>query len=81
LVNQSGEQVPLEDRGPLDGDYPTSRWDADQWVRDRFDLALPPDLPSGLYQVFIGWRDPSGAWLPVGDGIGITLGEIFVADQ
>jgi hypothetical protein len=65
----------------LDGDYPTSRWDAGQWVRDRFDLSLPPDLPSGLYQVFVGWRDPSGVWLPVGDEVGITLGEIFIADQ
>jgi 4-amino-4-deoxy-L-arabinose transferase-like glycosyltransferase len=81
LVNQTGEQIPLGDRESLDGDYPTSRWDAGQWVRDRFDLSLPPDLPSGLYQVFVGWRDPSGAWLPDGDEVGITLGEIFIADQ
>jgi 4-amino-4-deoxy-L-arabinose transferase-like glycosyltransferase len=81
LVNQSGEHIPLEDREPLGGDYPTSRWSAGQWVRDRFDLTLPPDLPGGLYQVFVGWRDPSGAWLPVGDEVGITLGEIFITNR
>lgn len=81
LVHESGEQVALGDRQPLDGDYPTSRWEAGQWVRDRFDLALPPDLPGGLYQVFTGWRDPSGAWLAAGGEPGIPLGEIFIADQ
>jgi len=81
LVNQSGDLFPLEDREPLGGDYPTSRWSAGQWVRDRFDMTLPPDLPSGLYEVFVGWRDPSGARLPVRDEAGITLGEIFVADR
>ena len=44
-------------------------------------MTLPPDLPSGLYEVFVGWRDPSGAWPPVSDEAGITLGEIFVADR
>jgi hypothetical protein len=81
LVNQLGEQIWSEDREPLDGNYPSSRWSAGQWVRDRFDLSLPPDLPSGLYQVFAGWRAPSGTLLPVGNETGITLGEIFVADQ
>lgn len=81
LVNQSGEQIPLEKRKPLEGDYPTSRWDVGQWVRDRFDLSLPPDLPSGAYQVFVGWRDPSGAWLSVGEEVGITLGEVFITDR
>jgi hypothetical protein len=81
LVDQIGRQIPLGDRESLDGDYPTSRWGAGQWVRDRFDLSLPSDLPSGLYQVIVGWRDPSGVLLPVGGEFGITLGEIFIADQ
>jgi 4-amino-4-deoxy-L-arabinose transferase-like glycosyltransferase len=80
LVNPSGQQVMLGDREPLDGDYPTSRWGAGQWVRDRLDLTLPPDLPGGLYQVFVGWHNPSGAWLMAGDAPGIGLGEIFVSE-
>lgn len=82
LVDESGARIPLVSRQPLDGDYPTSRWGADQWVRDRFDLTLSPDLPGGLYQVFAGWHDSSGVWLDVGDGIvGMSLGKIFIADQ
>jgi hypothetical protein len=81
LVDQMGEQIPLMDREPLDGDYRTSRWDAGQWVRDRFDLLLPSDLPGGLYQVEVGWYDASGTWLTTADGHRIPLGEIFVADQ
>jgi hypothetical protein len=81
LVGQSDEQIALGSRQPLDGDYPTSRWGAGQWVRDRFDLVLPPDLPGGLYQVFAGWHDPSGTWLAAGDELGIPLGEVFVDDQ
>lgn len=81
LIPESGEQITLSDRQPLDGDYPTSGWQARQWVRDRFDITLPPDLPGGLYQVFVGWRDPLGGWLLVGEQPGIPLGEIFIADQ
>jgi len=81
MVNESREQIPLGDRQPLDADYPTSRWDDGQWVRDRFDIDLPPGLPSGLYQVFAGWRDPSGAWLETDGEFGIPLGEIFIIDQ
>ncbi len=80
LVNPWGQRVVLGTRQPLDGDYPTGRWVAGQWVRDRFDLTLPSDLPGGLYQVFVGWHDPSGSWLMAGDAPGIRLGEIFISE-
>jgi 4-amino-4-deoxy-L-arabinose transferase-like glycosyltransferase len=80
LVGQSGKQIMLGDRQPLDGDYPTSRWQAGQWVRDRFDLALPPDLPGGLYRVYAGWHGLSGPYLKTDGEPGIPLGEIFVAE-
>jgi hypothetical protein len=78
LVDAAGARIELGDRQPLDGDYPTSRWAAGQWVRDRFDLTLPHDLAGGLYQVVAGWRDPAGAWLLVEDKPDIALGEIFI---
>jgi hypothetical protein len=81
LVDQSGTQITLEERQPLDGDYPTSRWGTGQWVRDRFDLTLPPDMPEGLYQVFAGWRGSSGVWLRADGEPGFSLGEIFIAAQ
>jgi hypothetical protein len=80
LVDQSGEDYALGRRQPLDGDYPTSRWAAGQWIRDRFDLSLPADLPGGLYQVYAGWRDAGGEFLITDKGPGISLGEVFVAD-
>jgi hypothetical protein len=80
LVDPWGQRVVLGDRQPMDGDYPTGRWVAGQWVRDRFDLTLPSDLPGGLYQMFVGWHDPSGSWLMAGDAPGIRLGEIFISE-
>jgi hypothetical protein len=81
LINQSGERTALGDRQPLDGDYPTGRWAAGQWVRDRFTLTLPSDLPGGLYQLFAGWRAPSEAWVMAGDAPGVPLGQIFITGQ
>jgi hypothetical protein len=81
LVHPSGTRLELGERQPLDGDYPTHHWRAGQWVRDRFDLSLPPGLAGGLYQVFAGWRDPAGRWLMAGAEPGIPLGQIFIADQ
>jgi hypothetical protein len=81
LVNQSGQEAMRADVEPLGGEYPTSRWGAGQWVRDRFDLVMPRDLPRGLYQVFADWRDPlAGSFLSGGTGR-IPLGEVFIADQ
>jgi hypothetical protein len=80
LVPELGERIDLGERQPLAGDYPTSRWSSNQWVRDRFDLALPPDLPTGLYRVFAGWRDPSGVWLKTDGEPGLPLGEIFISE-
>ena len=81
LINPAGERIELGQRQPLDGDYPTSRWAAGQWVRDRFSLTLPPDLPGGEYRLFAGWRDPSGGWVTAGDGPGIPLGTIFITTE
>ena len=81
LIDERGERTELGSRQPLDGDYPTSLWQAGQWVRDHFDLTLPPDLPSGLYHLFVGWRDFSGVQSTTGGKGEIPLGEIFIADQ
>jgi hypothetical protein len=81
LNSPAGERIDLGQRQPLEGDYPTSRWAAGQWVRDRFRLTLPTGLPSGVYRLFAGWRDPSGQWVATGDGPGIPLGTIFITTE
>jgi 4-amino-4-deoxy-L-arabinose transferase-like glycosyltransferase len=56
LVGEQGQIVDLTQRQPLDGDYPTHRWQAGQWVRDRFDVQFPSLLPPGLYTLVAAWQ-------------------------
>ncbi|MDX1686389.1 MAG: hypothetical protein R3248_00265, partial [Candidatus Promineifilaceae bacterium] len=54
-------QPPLAtgDSPPLQGDYPTSRWQAGEViVSDEYTLPIPDDLPPGRYAVFVGLYDP-----------------------
>jgi hypothetical protein len=54
------------DSPPLGGDYPTSLWQANEVINDRYTVPLPPDLPPGRYPVWIGMYDPDGfARLPL----------------
>lgn len=80
LVDPHGQPIDLMDRQPLDGDYPTGRWQAGQWVRDRFDLNLPPELPAGLYTLRAGWRDVAGQWLLRDATPYLELGNLLVTD-
>jgi len=38
---------------PAEGEYPTSLWEAGEIVRDQHNIPLPPDLPSGQYQIVL----------------------------
>lgn len=55
LVNASGKIVAQADHDPMQGAYPTTLWDIGQNIPDAFTLTLPPDLPAGDYQLYIGW--------------------------
>jgi len=64
LLDSQGKQVAQADGPPLAGDWPTSAWVAGQPFADsrRFDLSAP--LPSGVYNLRLGFYDPaSGARL------------------
>ena len=57
LVDADGRtRVYRQNRHPVGGTYPTSRWRPGEIVADSYSLALPPHLPSGEYraQVSIG---------------------------
>lgn len=61
------------DAQPLNGDYPTSWWQAGEQVLDSRTLPLPPDLPPGAYRLALGlYRAPDGPRLPVVDA-GVRL--------
>jgi len=47
------------DSPPLQGDYPTSRWEAGEViVSDDYALTVPDGLDPGRYAVFVGMYDP-----------------------
>ena len=81
LRNEEGATVAQDDGQPLDGAYPTSRWQPGELVIDPIILSLPDDLPPGRYRLFTGLYElDSLARLPVvDDGTGenaILLGEV-----
>jgi len=59
-----------DDHEPLRGGCPTSLWLPGRLLRDRYELALPPDTPGGEYVLEVGmYRWDTGERLPVsGDG-------------
>jgi len=48
------QETRLEQKArPVDGTYPTTEWDAGEVLRDWHDLQLPPDTPSGRYELLL----------------------------
>ncbi len=62
VVDPAGVSVRQADAPPLQGDWPTSAWLPHQSFIDTRQIALPGDLPPGLYGLRLGLYDPaSGA--------------------
>jgi hypothetical protein len=60
LVNAQGDMVTdPADGPPLGGDWPTSDWVPGQSVVDTRLIALPPNLPTGKYDLQVGFYDPA----------------------
>ncbi|MBE7552996.1 MAG: hypothetical protein HS126_18140 [Anaerolineales bacterium] len=53
---------------------PTFHWDNARYIRDEYDLAVPPDTPPLAYALRVGLIDPdqSGRLLPLANGSGDT---------
>jgi hypothetical protein len=66
LVNVgSGERAAQADVMPHDWTYPTTWWEAGEFVSDRVSLSLA-DVPAGTYRLEVGVYDPdTGVRLPV----------------
>jgi hypothetical protein len=81
--NISGQQ----DNPPVDGLYPTTEWEADEIVRDQYDLVISPESSPGNYWLEIGmYLVETGKRLSVSRegqriGDGILLGPITVKGQ
>jgi hypothetical protein len=53
LLDATGASIVQDDRAPVHFAYPTTAWVVGEPVRDSYDLALPPDAPSGAYTVLL----------------------------
>ena len=54
LRKGNGATIAQHDGQPLDGVYPTGRWQPGETVIDPITLPLPPDLPAGTYTLVTG---------------------------
>jgi len=88
LVAQDGQIVVQHDGPPQNGAMPTSDWLSGQVVLDEFALAIPQDVPAGMYQLRVGLYDPitgqrenvlqDGATLP--DGVAVLPVMVRIVD-
>ena len=68
LLDDAGQIQGQADSPPASGAYPTSVWDAGEFIADSHAITLPPDLPAGEYSMAIGLYDPlTGQRLPILD--------------
>ena len=69
MLNAQNELVAQDDSLPVLWTYPTGSWQAGETVVDFHSLALPPDLPSGSYEVQVGmYEETTMRRLPVESG-------------
>ncbi len=67
LEDESGKTWTQEEKAPLRGTYPTSRWPVDSLTRDPHRLLLPANLPPGHYRLLLGLcRSEDGKPLAIG---------------
>ncbi|MBI4787146.1 MAG: DUF2029 domain-containing protein [Chloroflexi bacterium] len=82
LLDADGNIRAQVDSQPYQGAYPTSLWDAGEWIADEYVLVLPATLPPGDYRIQIGlYAYPSLARLPVTDAQGQDAGDNFALPE
>jgi hypothetical protein len=54
VIDRDGKMWVGQDNWPQDGQSPTSRWMAGEFVSDAYNLALPADIPPGEYRFEVG---------------------------
>jgi hypothetical protein len=76
LWDSEGRVVRQADQYPGAGFRPTSGWSAGDIVRDNYALALPTDLPDGIYRLVVGiYQWPSLQHLPLSAPESLRLSE------
>lgn len=74
LMDGSGQLVAQIDARPMQGQWPTSRWQAGDRLADRYTLDLSSALPASDYTLWVGLYDPNtGERLPVTTTENLTM--------
>ena len=79
ILDGQGQLRSQADSPPMAGKYPTSVWDAGEFIEDLHTVSLPPNLPAGDYTFAIGLYDPqTGQRLPIMDANGQRSGDNII---
>jgi hypothetical protein len=71
LLDRAGHIWSQRDGWPVIGLLPTHQWEPETFVRDGYELKLPPGTPPGEYHLEVGvYATNSGQLLPVREGTG-----------
>jgi len=80
LVDDQGTLWGQKDNPPVDGFYPTTKWQAGEIVRDQYDLLIPSDAPVGDYKIEVGmYLAETGERLLVNGDNAVQLTEVAVS--
>jgi 4-amino-4-deoxy-L-arabinose transferase-like glycosyltransferase len=80
LVDKRDNIVAQKDNPPVDGFYPTTKWQTGEIVRDQYDLLISPDASVGNYEIEVGmYLAETGERLPVNGDDAIQLTEVTIA--
>jgi hypothetical protein len=75
-IDANGALALQQDRPPMGGFAPTSRWEQGGEIRDNFGFILPAALPPGRYELWVAlYAWPSLERLPVAGADGLSLGD------
>jgi hypothetical protein len=68
VLDQNGKIIAQTDREPGGGQNPTTNWESNEGIIDRYGVLIPDDTPPGAYKVIVGLYDFGGTRLPVSQG-------------
>lgn len=68
VLDQGGKIVAQTDREPGGGQRPTTNWESNELIADRYGVLMPNETPAGSYAIEIGLYDLNGTRLPVSTG-------------
>jgi len=80
LIDAGDNIVAQKDNPPVDGFYPTTKWEVGEIVRDQYDLLISPDSPVGGYKIEVGmYLAETGERLAVNGDDAVQLTEVTIA--